>query len=470
MSELKKADRLFLVIALLCTMLVTVFSMDVSAADKQVSAAISSQTVKVGKTVKITAKTKDVIFLSSNSEIAYVSSDGTVSGKKPGTVTITVKKKGYTSKKFKITVKKNKKLPNVRVACDEIEMSETLDGSGFMVTAKNLASKKAAKIVAYYTLQFESRNKEICVSLENVKAGKIKSVGNAEYTTANVLGYTLDKLEVYAGDGVQTKIFADSKYSYDYGTEDKKAPVFSGFTGKNSYKKGQVFMTVYKGESFDYTKYVSVRDDRDTSVEFTVDDSELKDVAPGTYKVYFSAVDAAGNEAKTYAKVNLRERTDRLDDMANQILSKIIDESWSDVKKAEAIYKYIRKNYSYVDHSDKSSWTKSAEYGLRYQSGDCFTYYAAARILLTRAGIPNIMIKKVDGYSSRHWWNLVYVKGGWYHFDTTPRKKQAYFCLLTDSQLLEYSGKNGNCHDFDGSLYPERGKKQIKKLIYGKRY
>lgn len=470
MTGLKRASRLFLAIALLCTVLATAFAADVSAADKRVSATISSVSVKVGKTVKITAKTKDVTFSSSNSEIAYVSSDGTVSGKKPGTVTITVKKKGYTSKKFIVTVKKNKKLPNVRVACDEIEMSEVIDASGLKIEAKNLASKKATKIVAYYTLQFESRSKEISVTLENVKAGKTKSASYADYTTANVLSYTLNKLEVYAGDGVQTKIIAKDKYSYGYGTEDTKAPVFSGFVGKNSYKKGQVYMTVYAGESFDYTKYVSVEDDRDASVEFTVDDSELEGAQPGTYKVYFTATDAAGNEAKTYAKVNLRKKTTNVDNMADQILSKIIDDSWSDVKKAEAIYKYIRKNYSYVDHSDKSSWTKSAEYGLRYQSGDCFTYYAAARILLTRAGIPNIMIKKVDGYSSGHWWNLVYVKGGWYHFDTTPRKNQAYFCLLTDSQLLSYSRKNGNCHDFNSSLYPDRAKKQIKKLVYGKRY
>lgn len=470
MSGFKKAGRLLLGIALFCTVLSGIFHRDAQAAGKSVSAVISSQTVKVGKTVRITAKTKDVTFSSSDSEIAYVSSNGTVSGKKPGTVTITVKKKGYTSKRFTVTVKKNKKLPNVRVACDEVELKEELAETGFTVTAANQASKKAVKIAAYYTLQFESRNKEICVTWENVKAGKSKSTGYEDYTTANVLAYTLDKIEVYAGEGVQTKTFADSRYSYGYGTEDKKAPVFSGFTGKSSYKNGQVFMTVYEGESFDYTRYVSVEDDRDAEVSFKVDDSELKNAEPGIYKVYFTAADAAGNEAKTYAKVNLRKRTVNVDSMAEQVLSKIIDDSWSDEKKAEAVYKYIRKNYSYVDHSDKSSWTKSAETGLRYQSGDCFTYYAAARILLTRAGIPNIMIKKVDSYSSGHWWNLVYVKGGWYHFDTTPRKNQAYFCLLTDSQLLSYSRKNGNCHDFKSSLYPERAKKQIKKLIYGKRY
>ncbi|MDE5965323.1 MAG: hypothetical protein K2G89_00610, partial [Lachnospiraceae bacterium] len=275
---------------------------------------------------------------------------------------------------------------------------------------------------------------------------------------------------VYAGDGLQIKNISSGKYTYKYGTEDTKAPVFSGLVGKDSFKKDQVFMTVYAGEAFDYTKYVSVEDDRDAACEFAVDDSRVDWAKEGVYKVYFTAEDAAGNQAKTYAKVNVRLPETELDSMAKKVLSGIIKNSWSDTEKAEAIYKYIRKNYSYVDHSDKTSWTKSADYGLRYQSGDCYTYYAAARILLTRAGIPNIMIKKIDGGSSKHFWNLVYVKGGWYHYDTTPRKNQAYFCLLTDSQILSYSVKNNNCHKFDGSLYPDRATKQIKKLIYGKRY
>lgn len=462
--------RFILLVAALFTLIyAAVLSLPARAAQRAVSATVSSDTVKVGKTVQITAKTKGVTYESSNSEIAYVNSDGTVSGKKPGTVTVSIRKKGYTTKKLKLTVKKNKKLPNVRVACDEIVLSEELGETGLTVSAKNTATKKAAKIVAYYEVMGK-RSRTVTFTFENVKAGKTKSVTDPSCTVADVNSYTLKKLEVYAGDGLQTKKVSSGTYSYRYGTEDTKAPEFSGFVGKNSYKNGQVFMTVYAGEDFDYSRFVFVEDDRDTHIKFTVDDSKVDWTKPGTGKVYFTAEDAAGNKASAYAKINVALSSDTLDKMADKILSDIIKDTWSDTEKAEAIYKYIRKNYSYVDHSDKSSWRKSAEYGLRYQSGDCFTYYAAARILLTRAGIPNIMIKKVEGYSSRHWWNLVYVQGGWYHYDTTPRKRQAYFCLLTDKQLLGYSVKNGNCHDFDKDLYPERAKKEIKKLIYGKRY
>ncbi len=483
-----KASRLLCGITLFCILVLCVVKLPVKAEDQAVSATISGDTVLVGKTISITSKTQDVVYTSSDATIAYVNDNGTVSGKKPGTVTIQAKKKGYRSKAFRITVKRNKKLPDMRVACDEIIYDAALTDAGFTVKVTNKASKKAAKIELQYQLHTASGDQKLVAEFTNVKPGKTKTFCTPSYVLQSsgdqsetavdpvhvagqfATGYTVRSITVYAGDGRQTKNIVKETYKYTYGTKDTTAPEFSGFVGKNSYKKDQVFMTVYDGEYFDYTKYISVEDDRDRKVSFTVDDSALDGAKPGVYKVYLTAKDAAGNETKTYAKVNLRKKTNSLDSMAEQILAGIIQDSWSDVKKAEAIYQYIRKNYSYVDHSDKSSWTASAAEGLRYQNGDCFTYYAAARILLTRAGIPNIMIKKVDGYASGHWWNLVYVKGGWYHFDTTPRKKQAYFCLLTDSQILDYSHKNHNCHDFNGDLYPVRAKKTIKKLIYGKRY
>lgn len=459
----------FLLIALMIVSVCFAETVSVSAA-KKISATISATSVKVGKTVQITTKLKNVTFTSSDEKIACVDADGTVSGKKPGTVTISIKKKGYQTKKFKITVKKNKKLPNVRVACDEILVTESLTDAGFTVTVKNDGLYKADKIVLTYGFETILGSEKKTYTVENLKKNKQKTVADNAVILPDVTTYQLMKIEVYAGDGLMTHNLLTDKYSYKYGTEDTKAPVFDGWVNKDSYKKGQVFMTVYAGQDFDYSRYVSVEDDRDAKVAFTVDTSKVDWKKTGVYKVYFTATDKAGNEATAYAKINVRLTTTEIDDMADQVLDDLIKDWWTDKKKTEAIYTYLRKYFSYVDHSDKSSWEKSAKYGLMYESGDCFTYYAAARILLTRAGIPNIMIKKVPGYSSNHWWNLVYINGGWYHFDTTPRKNQAMFCLLTDTQILSYSKKNGNCHDFNSDLYPDRAKKAISKLIYGKRY
>jgi hypothetical protein len=64
-----------------------------------------------------------------------------------------------------------------------------------------------------------------------------------------------------------------------------------------------------------------------------------------------------------------------------------------------------------------------------------------------------------DNIIGRHFWNLVYVRGGWYHFDTCPRSRDGYFCLQTDAQLRRYS--TGYTFSFNKSLYPARATKVI---------
>ena len=53
----------------------------------------------------------------------------------------------------------------------------------------------------------------------------------------------------------------------------------------------------------------------------------------------------------------------------------------------------------------------------------------------------------------------MYVRGGWYHFDTVPRLKKVRFCLLTDAQLHIYS--TGSTFRFQENKLPKRAKKKI---------
>lgn len=141
------------------------------------------------------------------------------------------------------------------------------------------------------------------------------------------------------------------------------------------------------------------------------------------------------------------------DQMADQILAQIVNDSMTARQKAEAIYAWVRGNLRYSGSSATRDWGVEAYQGFRRKRGDCFTYFSVSHELLTRCGIESMMI--VRSTDNHHYWNLVLVEEGWYHFDTCPRSAGGYFCLWTDAQMAAYSARHGNCFAFDRSLYPE---------------
>lgn len=148
-------------------------------------------------------------------------------------------------------------------------------------------------------------------------------------------------------------------------------------------------------------------------------------------------------------KSDLMKETDRL---ADQILSGIVNDSMTQSEKATGIYRWIRANIRYVNQPIGDDWVLGAYEGLMRRRGDCFTFYAVSVELLSRVGIPNITV--IRNRDNNHYWNLVQVDGNWYHFDTTPRSDGSDFCLLTDSQILEFSEAHRGSHQFDRNLYP----------------
>lgn len=251
-------------------------------------------------------------------------------------------------------------------------------------------------------------------------------------------------------------------------SKDKNAPVIEGWVGESSYFNDLIFMTVYPDKEYDFSKYITATDDQDPDVSIEADLASIDLTKDGVNNVTVYAEDKSGNISETEAKVEVR-LPKKIDQMADELLGEIIQDSMTDVEKAKAIYVYIRKNVSYADNYEETDWEKAAEYAMKYNSGDCFAYYSMARILLTRAGIPNIMVTRYRG-EGHHWWNLVYVEGGWYHFDSTPRHKQATFCLVTSDQLAEYSSNAGDTHLWDVPKYPQTATKAISEVEMGKRY
>lgn len=148
-----------------------------------------------------------------------------------------------------------------------------------------------------------------------------------------------------------------------------------------------------------------------------------------------------------------------LEDEAHNTLNDILKEGMTPLEKARAIFDFTHDSIRYTGDSDKSNWEAGAYEGLTVRRGDCFTYYAVSRALLTAAGIENLEVQRVGGPTS-HYWNLVNCGNGWYHFDATPRSSKLpsfVSFMFTDQQAADYTAKAGrNYFTFDGSLYPER--------------
>jgi hypothetical protein len=217
--------------------------------------------------------------------------------------------------------------------------------------------------------------------------------------------------------------------------------------------------TIFIGDAVSYKKDVTVTDNRDESVNLVVDSSAVNLKKAGSYNVIYSATDTAGNTGTNTVTFTIKEKPKKVVDpeelhkLADNILASIIKDGMTQREKAKAIFTWTNKHIDYIDHSDKSDWMKGALQGIKVGAGDCFTYYATARELLTRAGFQNQCVMRIDG---THYWNLVYCDGGWYHFDPSPRRAgHTFVCFLrTDAEVEEYSKQYRNYYNFDKTKYP----------------
>lgn len=205
-------------------------------------------------------------------------------------------------------------------------------------------------------------------------------------------------------------------------------------------------LTAAVGMTLSYRNGVSAVDGVDGPVPLQIDASAVDLTQPGEYPVIYRARDKAGNQAEVTVSAILVEAPavddqdpdqetedlpsipepplpeitqELVDAEADRILSRITSDSMSGYEKARAIYNYVHTHIKYVGSSDKSSWLVGAYVGFVRGRGDCYNYFACSKALLTRAGIPNVDLSRVGG-NSRHYWQLVNLGSGWYHFDACP--------------------------------------------------
>lgn len=457
---------------------------DISAKTVKVKAA--GKQVKVGATIALKTKTKGVSYKSSDATIASVNKSGVVTGKKAGKVKITVKKSGYQPKEITLKVKAQKGKPSLDVALDEVmlqspKMKRLSDGSyQYSAVIKNTAKKgKVIQIQYHYQINVADSTdgtsaeqadatdsvsvvtQNVVLTAKNIKPGKKSSrVSCIGDISGKIKSMHLTKVVLYTGDAMYTYQVSSGKGSLAWSDTDLTGPEITGWVGKNSVYNGEPVWICYtdrKG-TYNFKENVKAVDARDGKVSVSVDTSKINWKKEGIYKIYYTAKDKSGNQTKTWAKVRVY-KPGTAERIADIILSTSI-KSGSDVQKLRSIYSYVQSHCSYTGNGSHTNWRATAVKGIRNHSGDCFTYYAISKLLITRAGFHNITIRRYPSNPGNdHWWNLVYVKGGWYHFDTTPRSRKGYFCLQTDAQLHIYS--TGSTFRFREELYPKRATKKI---------
>ena len=226
-----------------------------------------------------------------------------------------------------------------------------------------------------------------------------------------------------------------------------------------------IYVTV--GGTVAYKKAVRAYDNVDAddalSIEILRDGVDLN--TEGEYTYTANVTDASGNTGTDTGTIFVLPadanvaNIDEVNDMADAVLAEIIDEDMTKKEIIRAIYNWIRKNTRYTTYDQESDYVLGAYDGFTDHAGNCFNYAAMAKFLLTRAGIDNIDVVKVVPVGSTdiptHFWNLVNIGEGWYHYDVTPRKDGSTFFYITDAELHEYSDNHNYTHRYDESLYPE---------------
>ena len=212
----------------------------------------------------------------------------------------------------------------------------------------------------------------------------------------------------------------------------------------------------YIGQAVAYFAEVFAEDNCDGEMSVDVDKSQVNINAAGTYPVTYTATDSSGNATRLSCKFTFIEETiadDQLFAAADEVLSEITTPDMSMGYKAYAIFQYVFGHIKYNGVSDKTDWKYEAYRGITTGRGDCFTFYATAKCLLERIGAQTMCVERHGGNrDTHHYWLLVNLGTGWYHFDAINVGPRNFECFMrTDKDLL---ARGANFWSFDESLYP----------------
>lgn len=334
--------------------------------------------------------------------------------------------------------------------------------------SKNLMSKDGVvskDTTKEFTAKIEVLDVKIPKGFDVTASEFINNVDNVDGIVAtfvnkpdvNTVGKKTVDILVSSSDGSSREFRADFEVY-----EDTEPPVITGVTDRH----------FNIGDNISYLKGVVATDNMDDTVEINVDNSHIVtdaqgNVLEGNYPVIYSATDRAGNKSEDIQATFYFEANGVNDDMIDAAIDKalagIINDDMTIEQKAYAIYNYTYDNISYTGTSTKGDYRLEAYNGLTTFQGDCYTYYSAAKAMLLKIGAKVIDVERAEGIrNDHHYWLLVDLGSGYYHFDSTRRKYYFDGFMATDEEIAVYSQQVVNGYYYiDTSLYPATPKEEF---------
>jgi len=230
---------------------------------------------------------------------------------------------------------------------------------------------------------------------------------------------------------------------------------------------GQIIINV--GGVIRYMQGVTAFDDfgRDLTSMILVDDSGVDPFSVGVYPVRYEITDFSGNFIEIIETVHVLDiDMNLINEEVDSLLEGIINEDMTQLQMVRAIFSWVRGNITYAPSSERIDTAYEGAYrALREGRGNYFVYYSISELMLSRAGIPNIPINRIESSPVKHRWNLVNPDDlGWHHYDSYPIRlglgiQMAFF---TDSQAIDFTNQIANLagsdisdyYTYDQALYP----------------
>ena len=338
----------------------------------------------------------------------------------------------------------------------EFILNLTLNGRAFNVTltVRDTTAPEATSV-----------NKIIPVGEEVRPEDFVKDVRDASDHLPISISYYGEEPDVFGFDQTVSIIIKDH-----YGNQ---TIIFSALSIRHNEAppviEGARDILINVGDVIRYMQGVTAFDDfgRDLTALVLVDDSGVDPFTVGVYPIRYVVTDFSGNTTEINRSVHVLDiDMDLVNGEVDTLLEDIINDGMTQLQKVRAIFSWVRGNITYAPSNDRIGTAYEGAYrALREGRGNYYVYYSISEVMLTRAGIANMPIDRIEGSPVRHRWNLVDPDNlGWHHFDSypVPLGLGIQMAFFTESQAVDFTQQIANLagsnindyYTYDPVLYP----------------